>query len=102
VIPAKFELGANGVTEMEEEAALARPGRAAVGVIVMGLALALPVLPAVLGLGLAPAPVREAAEAALGSLVAIVGGVKLAAAAWGLIARLTAGHGSQFAAASVD
>jgi hypothetical protein len=35
-------------------------------------------------------------------LVAIVGGVKLAAAAWGLIARLTAGHGSQFAAASVD
>jgi hypothetical protein len=102
VIPAKFELGANGVTEMEEEGGLAQPGRAAVGVMVIGLAVALPVLPVVLVLGLAPAALREAAAAVLGSLVAIVGGVKLAAAAWGLVARLTAGRGTQVAAASVD
>ena len=100
--PAELELGADGVTEMEEEAALAQPGRAAVGLMVIGLAVALPVLPVVLGLGLAPAPVREAAGAVFGSLVAIAGGVKFGAAAWGLVARLTAGQGAQLAAACVD
>lgn len=87
---------------MEEEVALARPGRAAIGAAVVALAVVLPLLPVVLGLGLAPASVREAVAGVLGSLVAIVGGVKFAAAAWGLVARLTAGEGAQLAAASVD
>lgn len=86
----------------EEEVALAQPGRAAALIGVVALAVALPLLPIVLGLGLAPAPAQDLVAAGLGSLVAFVGGVKFAAAAWGLIVRFRAGSGAQFAAASID
>ena len=87
---------------MEEEGALAQRGRAAGLVAVIAFAVALPLLPVVVGLGLVPGPVRELTAAVLGSLVATVGGVKFAAAVWGLIARFTAGTGAQFAAAPTD
>jgi len=70
---------------MTENVAPAPPGRAVAAIAVLGLAVALAVLPALLGFGVAPRPVLQAA-ASLAGLVAVVGGVKLAAMCSGMAA----------------
>ena len=75
---------APGVTDREEEVASLGVARGVVALAVGGLAVALAVLPAMVGLGLASGAVAYAA-AGLGGLAAVWGGVKLAVAAWGLV-----------------
>jgi len=68
---------------------------------VLGLVVGLAVLPVLVGFGLAPGPVVQVAGG-LGSLVAVVGGVKLTAVIWGLVARSAASPGPRVAAPSID
>jgi len=67
--------------DLEDESARGGGGRTAALLGVVGLAAALAALPAFVAMGAAP----EAA-AGLASLVAVVGGVKVAATVWGLVA----------------
>lgn len=78
----------------------AEPGRATAAIGVLGLAVALAVLPALIGLGVAPRPAGLVAACVVG-LSAVVGGVKVAAVALGA-ARVRAGPVPQITAASVD
>jgi hypothetical protein len=70
-------------------------------IAVLGLVVGLAALPVLVGLGVANRPAVQFA-AGLGSLVAVLGGVKLAAAIWGLVARFATSQGPQVAAASID
>ena len=72
---------------------------ALIGVAVMAIGLA--ALPVVVALGPAPGAGAWLAAGA-GSLVAVVGGVKLAAMAWGIATRLATRRMPQVAAASTD
>ena len=75
--------------------------RGVVALAVGGLAVALAVLPAMVGLGLASGAVAYAA-AGLGGLAAAWGGVKLALAAWGLVSVWADSPGGQVVPASID
>jgi len=86
---------------MKENVAPAPPGRAVAAIAVLGLAVALAVLPALLGFGVAPRPVLQAA-ASLAGLVAVVGGVKLAAMCSGMAARVETIPAGWTSAASID
>jgi len=86
---------------VREDVAPAPAGRATAAIVVLGLAVALAVLPALIGIGVAPRPVWQVA-AGLGCLVAVVGGVKLAAAHRRLAARVEASPVRRASAASID
>ena len=92
---------APGVTDREEEVASLGVARGVVALAVGGLAVALAVLPAMVGLGLASGAVAYAA-AGLGGLAAAWGGVKLALAAWGLVSVWADSPGRQVVPASID
>ena len=92
---------APGVTDREEEVASLGVARGVVALAVGGLAVALAVLPAMVGLGLASGAVAYAA-AGLGGLAAAWGGVKLALAAWGLVSVWADSPGRQVVPASTD
>ena len=100
-IPAEPSFSADDDSGAERDAAIASPARTLAAVAVLGLVVGLAVLPILAGFGMAPGAVVQAA-AGLGSLVAVLGGVKLAAVAWGLLARFSARPGRGVAAASVD
>ena len=85
---------------MEEDVAPLRPGRAIALVGVVLLAVGLAVLPVLVGSGSAPRPVALVA-AGLGSLVAVFGGVKLAAVILGA-ARFRAEPSTRVPAAGID
>jgi len=87
--------------DVEEDVTPVGSGRSIASIAVLGLAVALAALPALIGVGLAPAPVGRVA-AGLGGLVAVVGGVKLAAVCWGLAARVVSSPARRFPAASID
>ena len=101
-IPAEIALAAGEAADGEEVVALAGPGRVAALVAVVGVAVGLAVLPALIGLGLGPSSFWERVAAGLGGLVAVVGGVKLAAMAVGLLFRVKAGPRNHLAADFID
>jgi hypothetical protein len=72
-------------------------GLLAVLLVVVVLALA----PAMVGLGMGRVPSGEMV-AGFGGLAAVVGGAKLAAATWAVLARPRASHGALRASASID
>jgi hypothetical protein len=74
------------------------PARAFAAVAVFGAAVVLAVLPAAVGLGIAPGLVAWAAVGT-GGLVVAVGGVKVAAVAWALVSRALDATGSRAASA---
>ena len=76
-IPAQFGLGLDSDADVEEDVAAAQPGHAAAAIAVLGMAVGLAVLPGLIGFGLLPGRGGQVA-AALGGLVAVVGGTKLA------------------------
>jgi len=86
---------------VEEDVAAAVAGRAIAALVILGSAVALAGLPALIGFGVAPRPVGQVAVA-LGSLVAVSGGVKLTAVCWGLVARVESSPAPQTPAASID
>ena len=86
---------------MEEDVAPVHSGRAIALIALVGLAVGLAALPALIGIGLAPGPVGQVA-AGLGSLVAVAGGVKLAALCWGQVARVVSSAAHWGTAASID
>lgn len=100
-IPAEPSFGAGEFSGAEEDAAGAQPARVLAAIALLGLVVGLAVLPALVGFGVAPGPVLQAA-AGLGSLVAVVGGVKLASVVWGLAARFAASQGHWAAEPSID
>src|SRR5258707_3076198 len=100
-IPTEPSFGAGEDSEAEEDAASARPARVLAVIALLALVLSLALLPALVGFALAPGPVVRLA-AGLGSLVAVVGGVKLAAVIWGLVARFAASPGRREAATAID
>ena len=70
---------------MEEEAARPGSGRVSAAVAVVGAAVALAVLPPLVAIGAMTGGARGVVAVVAG-LAAVVGGVKLAATAWGLAA----------------
>src|SRR5438270_7527291 len=102
-IPAEFaEQGrAREVTDLAPDEVVVTPGRAVALVALAGLVLALAVLPALVGLRIVPAASGSAAVG-VGLLVAVVGGVKLAAVGWGLAARFVAARPLRIGATAVD
>ena len=90
-----------GVTEREEEVAGLGVVRGVAALAIGGLAAALLVVPAIVGLGLASGEVAYAA-AGLGALAGAWGGVKLAVSAWGLASAWADSPGRQVAPASVE
>ncbi|HKW70487.1 MAG TPA: hypothetical protein VJP81_07870 [Candidatus Dormibacteraeota bacterium] len=80
-IPSESLIGQAG-----DEVAASR-GRAAAAIAVLGLAAGVAALPAVVALGAGTETLARMAVG-LGSLVVVVGGVKLAAAAWGAAASI--------------
>jgi hypothetical protein len=97
-----FELEARQGAAVEEDVAPAGPGRTAALVAVLGMALALVLLPIAFGLGVGNESFPEQVAVGLGTLAAVSAGVKLAAVAWGLWSRFTARPESQLATASLD
>ena len=85
---------ASGVTDLEGDVAGLSVGRGVAALAVGGFAVALVVLPAMVGLGLASGAVAYVA-AGLGGLAAAWGGVKLAVAVWGLVSALAESPGGQ-------
>jgi len=75
------------VVDVVVDQAPASAGRTAAGLLVVVLVMTLAVLPAAVALGAAGVAVATV-TAWLGATAAALGGVKLAAAAWGLLARL--------------
>jgi len=75
-IPAQPSFGAGEDSGAEEDGAPARPATTPALIVVLGLVVGLAVLPALVGFGMAPSPVVLVA-AGLGSLVAVLRGVKL-------------------------
>ena len=92
---------ASGVTDREGEVASLSVVRGLAALAVGGFAVALAVLPALVGLGLASGAVAYAA-AGLGGLAAAWGVGKLAVAAWGLVSAWAGSTGRQDVAVSVD
>src|SRR5258708_12102197 len=86
-IPAEPSFGAGEDSGAEGDAAGAQPVRVLAAIALLALVVGLAVLPVLVGFRLAPRPVVEIA-AGLGSLVSVVGGVKLAATNCGLVAPL--------------
>ena len=76
-------------------------GRTAAGLLVVALAMTMAVLPAAVALGAAGVAVATV-TAWLGGLAVALSGVKLAAAAWGLLARLFERPRLGSVAASID
>jgi hypothetical protein len=76
---------APGVTDREEEVSGLGVNRAVAAFAVGGLAVALGVLPAIVGLGLFPAGGAAWALAGLGGVAGVWGGAKLAVAACSLV-----------------
>jgi hypothetical protein len=85
---------APGVTDREEEVAGLGVNHAVAAFAVGGSAVALGVLPAIVGLGLFPAGGAAWALAGLGGVAAVWGGAKLAVAARSLVSAW-AGSGSR-------
>lgn len=81
------------------QSARAGNGRIAAAMAILLVAICLAVLPALIAFGLGGGAARLAV-ASVASLVAVGGGLKLVAAAWGLAAGRT--QGARFGAASVD
>ena len=77
-IQAKFLRGEDGEADVADDAAIVRRGQVLAGLGVVGLAVALAVLPMLVAFGVATGAVASAGVW-LGSLVAIGGGVKAAA-----------------------
>ena len=92
---------APGVTDREGEVASLGVVRGVAALAVGGSAVALAVLPAMVGLGLASGAVAYLA-AGLGCLAAAWGGVKLAVAAWGLASARAHPPGRQVFPASIE
>lgn len=101
-IQAEIVLAGGDVAHVEEDVALAGPGRAAALFVVTVAAVTLLLLPAWAGLGLGPLSSWQQVAAGLGGLVAVMGGVKFVAMAWGLVFGWTAGPRNYLAADSLD
>jgi hypothetical protein len=86
--------------DVEEGVAPAGGGRVLAVLAVLGLAVALAVLPALIAFGVAPGPVRQVAVG-LGSLVAVAGGVRLAVVVVGLV-RFASSQAAEIASAAID
>jgi hypothetical protein len=84
-----------------EEFAPVHSGRAIALIAVLGLGVALAILPPLVGFGLATRPVGQVA-AGFGSLVAVAVGVKVAAACWGQVARFVSSPAHRRTAAPID
>jgi hypothetical protein len=76
-------------------------GTAACLLAVLLVVVAFALLPAAVGLGMAPASSGQIV-AGLGGLAALIGGAKLAAATWAVLVRPRASHGALRASTSID